>query len=223
MVLVDHPTFKNGLGVTIHARTTRRYNYSFISSAVIKIGEDILEVFGFGGYIYNGVSAADTPVSLGDFSLTHTTIEDKNIHIFEIALGGEEKVVLRTYKDIVGVKILNGKSFSNSVGLMGEFGTGKMLARDGQTILDDPNEFGEEWQVRESEAGLFQSIRSPQYPEKCVLPSTEDITESRRLGEASVGRSVAERACAWWGAANANRCVSDVLATGDVGMADLGP
>jgi hypothetical protein len=40
----------------------------------------------------------------------------------------------------------NTEDFGNSLGLMGTFGEGVMLARDNSTVIDDPNEFGMEWQ-----------------------------------------------------------------------------
>ena len=66
--------------------------------------------------------------------------------------------------------------------MMGDFETGYMLARDGVTVLEDPNEFGMEWQVLDTEPKLFQNPeRFPQYPDNCVLPDkTKDI--GRRLG-----------------------------------------
>jgi hypothetical protein len=50
-----------------------------------------------------------------------------------------------TYKLFVSVVIQKGQSthFGDSVGLMGHFEMGQMLARDGETVLDDPNTFGD--------------------------------------------------------------------------------
>ena len=46
LVLIKNPEFKNGLGMHIHLRTTRTRMWSYVSSAAIRIGEDILEVIG---------------------------------------------------------------------------------------------------------------------------------------------------------------------------------
>ena len=43
LVLLDAPSFAHGLGLTAHTRNKGRYGYSFIESAAIKIGDDILE------------------------------------------------------------------------------------------------------------------------------------------------------------------------------------
>ena len=91
-----------------------------------------------------------------------------------------------------------------------------MLGRDGTTILNDPNEFGQEWQVRTDEPKLFQnSERSPQYPQQCVLPDVKSV--GRRLGH-SVALKAAEEACAHW-TKNKKECIFDVMATGDLEVA----
>lgn len=50
--------------------------------------------------------------------------------------------------DMVNVKFENASSyfFHNSLGMMGHFETGEMRARDGKTIISDPDAFGQEWQ-----------------------------------------------------------------------------
>jgi hypothetical protein len=55
--------------------------------------------------------------------------------VFEVHLGGRERIKLNTYKDFVAVLVEQGQSanFLNSVGLMGDFKTGNMLARDGRS------------------------------------------------------------------------------------------
>ena len=44
---------------------------------------------------------------------------------------------------------------------MGEFGTGKLLGRDGETVIEDPNALAVEWQVRDTEEMVFQTAGSP--------------------------------------------------------------
>merc|ERR1712130_308990 len=43
LVLLDHPTFYDGLGMKIHIRTTRVKYFSFIEIVTVQIGEDVLE------------------------------------------------------------------------------------------------------------------------------------------------------------------------------------
>jgi hypothetical protein len=60
--------------------------------------------------------------------------------VFEVHLGGRERIKLNTYKDFVAVLVEQGQSANlNSVGLMGDFRTGNMLARDGKTLMTDRN------------------------------------------------------------------------------------
>lgn len=98
-----------------------------------------------------------------------------------------------------------------------------MLARNGTTVIEDPNAFAAEWQVREDLDGpmLFMTSRDPQYPEACVLPdANKKDSRHRRLGE-GISREDAEKACANW-ADNKEACIFDVMATGDIELAEVG-
>jgi hypothetical protein len=140
-------------------------------------------------------------------------------------VGGRECTKIETYKNFVSVLIEQGKSknFGDSVGLMGDYGEGRMLARDGETILDDANAFGQEWQVLDSEPTLFQRLRFPQHPMECTLPPPMKAASQlrRRLLESSISELAAEKACEHWGEGK-DDCVFDVLTTGDIEMAEAG-
>ena len=110
-----------------------------------------------------------------------------------------------------------------SQGMLGEYGTNKMLARDGVSIIEDPIAFGQEWQVLPTDPQLFQVNRSPEYPEKCILPDPAAKESRRRLGE-TVALKSAKAACAHWGdQKQAALCIADVMATGDLDYAKVGP
>jgi hypothetical protein len=140
-------------------------------------------------------------------------------------LGGRERIKVKTYKDFVSVLIEQGQSenFGDSVGLMGDFQKGRMIARDGETVLDDANAYGQEWQVLDTEPSLFQTVRFPQHPQVCKLPPPMRVKQlRRRLTESSsVDELAAEKACEHWGEGK-DDCVFDVLATGDLEMAMVG-
>jgi hypothetical protein len=74
-------------------------------------------------YWLNGVLNADLPKEFSD-SPSRTQPTDKQ-HVFEVHLGGRERIKLNTYKDFVAVLVEQGQSanFLNSVGLMGDFKT----------------------------------------------------------------------------------------------------
>jgi hypothetical protein len=115
-----------------------------------------------------------------------------------------------------------GKHFAESVGLMGDFKMGHMMARDDKTIMTDANAFGQEWQVLDSEPKLFQSARFPQHPQKCTMPPPMQAGQlRRRLSDSSVDELAAEKACGHWGEGK-DDCVFDVLTTGDLEMAMVG-
>jgi hypothetical protein len=94
----------------------------------------------------------------------HTQPTDRQ-HTFEVHL--EDASASKTYKDFVSVSIEQGKSehFLNSVRRMGDFIEGRRFGRDGETGLDDVNDFGQEWQVLDTEPTLFQTVRFPQHPQ----------------------------------------------------------
>lgn len=219
-----HATDFDGQGhdLDIHIRTKVRYDYSYVEAAVIQIKGQTLEVGSFGDYAVNGV---DTPYlgghagRLAHYDIYHSSPFTKK-HRFDIVLNDEQNITISTFKDLVAVSIGQGPEsdsyFQNSVGLMGSY-QGKLLARDGETVMDDMNAFGQEWQVNQEEPQLFRSARAPQFPQKCVLP-TPKTTQERRLGE-TIPRQTAEEACSHMSGAAFDNCVHDVMAMGDVDVA----
>jgi hypothetical protein len=174
---------------------------SYLSSAVLRIGLDVLEVESQGIYYLNGVANAELSRKFSGFEFLHSKPTDKQ-HVSEVHVGGRERVKLKTYKDLVSVLIEQGlsKHFGKSVGLMGDFGKGRKFARDGKTVLDDMNTFGQEWQLLDTDSTLFQTGRFPQYPKKCTIPIPKATsTLRRRLSESSIDELAAEKACEHWG------------------------
>lgn len=106
-----------------------------------------------------------------------------------------------------------------------------MIARDGFTVHHDFNAFGQEWQVDAtgSDPVLFQELRAPQYPDQqCILPPTESAAvkvgrkgRRRRLSE-EVTQQQAESVCAHWDDRDRDLCIVDVMATGDIELAESG-
>ena len=226
IVLTHVPNFDgNGRDLDIHIRTTIRHDYSFIESAAVKVGQDILEVTGFGAYVVNGVAGAlgvnhSGVPDLGGYPIFHTPVNKKK-HTFDIVLGPQENITISTFKDIVAVSIDAGKEsqhyFQDTVGLMGTY-NGSLLARDGVAVMEDMNALGQEWQVTDKDPKLFVVDRAPQYPTKCMMPSPRK-TEQRRLGE-TIARRAAEQACSHVSGQKFENCVMDVLAIGDLEIAE---
>ena len=200
-----------------------RYHYSYISSAAVKIGEDVLEVAGWGDYFVGGVGSASLPTQLGPFEVTHQAKSSKD-HIFRVQISAVEALLIKTFKDLVSIHI-EGASFSrfgSGVGLLGNFSNGVLVGRDGVTNMErDVKAFGQEWQVRDTEPMLFTIPRKPQYPTKCILPDDDTTVSGRRLGE-TLAQENAEKACAHFSGDSHSVCVFDVLATGDQELAGAG-
>ena len=221
------PHFADGLGLTVHVRTTIRQNYSYIESTAIKIGDSILEVSSYGQYILDGISNAEMPNALSGYDVVHTS-HRKDQDLFLIDLGADLQLVVKVYKDLVNVDfdISTGgdanSMFRGTVGLMGNWLNGTHYARDGVSVLEDSGEFGQEWQVLDTEEHMFMTDRTPQYPEKCVMPDLA-ARSSRRLGEAKVSPQAAGMACSYLKERHAyDMCVYDVIATGDLSLAGEG-
>ena len=121
IVLVNAPQFETGTTLDIHARTTIRYAYSFITSAALRIGSDTLEVTSFGQYSVGGIGNANLEgTKIAGFPVYHTQPNDKH-HIFDVVIGPNENITLSSFKDLVSVKIAGGSQdhFGSSVGVMG--------------------------------------------------------------------------------------------------------
>ena len=238
IVLLHAPDFDgHGFDLDIHIRTTIRYLYSFIESAAIRIHGEILEVGGYGSHALNNVdhvfaySDSTAGFSIGGYPIYYTEVNEKAFK-FDIVIGPNENVTLSSFKDLVAVHFDSGKSqnfFKTDVtGIMGSIVDGKLLSRDGITEMSaDTNAFGKEWQVRDNEPKLFRTNRAPQYPDECVLPSPESMEDRRRrrLGESRADMEAAQEACGKHyheSSIDYDNCVYDVLAVGDLDIAEAG-
>ena len=236
--------FANGSGLDIHIRTTRIDNinsggYSYISGVAIRIGSDILEWTDTGSVFANGDNVSDPfredpskgTVTIAGFILKKTMRGKKrNIMVYDLILSEGSSIQVRLNTKI-GMLFVDVKGlFQDSVGLLGtqdDEGHGA-LARDGQTNLSGLwNSFGEEWQVRDYEAKLFKLHRDPQYPAGCHYHSklSKGVHLRRRLLEsgntnAAIDIDGANIACVDASERMKGFCIDDVMATGDVDLAE---
>jgi hypothetical protein len=223
LTFIDAPNFSEDAAMRINIRTKARYDYSFIESAVIQIGDDTMEVGAWGEYFINGVEGARLPKTLAGYQVTRVVESEKITRIY-VHIADDETIEFKTYKDWVSV-MFHGPSHFRYNGATGMLGShdhhGKLLGRDGKTLFTDMEAFGQEWQVQAHEDMLFHSVRLPQAPEKCVLPAP--VQEQRRLGE-SLAAEAAEAACrkAGWSVSTIEMCIHDVMATGDLELASAG-
>jgi von Willebrand factor type D domain len=226
LVFIQNPHFRQGLGLNIHMRTKMRRNWSFVDVAVIQIGDDILEVKGGQEehYWINQVEYDATPTAvISGFNMRYK-LANKKQRVFIIDLEQGQSIEIRTYKDFVGVTVhgATDADFGASVGITGEFGSGRKLGRDGKEI-EDLIAYGQDWQVMPSDGLLFRTLEGPQYPlEQCRLPSTfAGTARRRRLGENTAKLELARQACAEkiQNPEDFDSCVFDVLLTDDAEMA----
>jgi hypothetical protein len=215
MVFLHSDKFADGLGIDIHVRNKHRRDFAYITNAAVRIGSEILEVSGSGHFL-NGISDADLAEGISGFPIKYKKVNDKS-STYIINMHDDGKVVIKTWKDFVSVKIESGSAayFGDSVGLLGDYYTGDLLARDGVTDLsNDINTFGQEWMVTPKEPVLFQTLEKN---EICKMPPAK-TEERRRLG-ASITEEAAAKACEHVGAEDREFCIYDVLATNDLDMA----
>ena len=228
MVFLDNPDYNHGQGMRIHIRTKIVHWWSYVESAVVQIGEDTLEVRASSSekkYWHNGKLGADVidrgmmPFTVGGHKVRFRVRSDTQWQ-FKIFLEDGQEIILRAVKEFLRVDIMHHRkeSFGNSRGLMGSYEEGLMMGRDGR-VLEDPKEFGNEWQVHIDEPLLFHNIDGVQHPETCAEPLAE--AKTRRLAMSMVSREAALKACMNGDKFDFEDCVADVLAIGNVEIAEI--
>jgi hypothetical protein len=223
LVLVDNPTFWNGLGLKVHIRTERYKYWSFISNIAVKIGDNVLEFNNdVNNFKINGERVEEKKKYVYTYlSGFHVRRDPKAISI-RFDSGIKAKIDLIQRKNGFPAVVVDGASteiFKGSLGMLGDWETGKRLARDGVTEMNDEDAtaFALEWQVRDTEPLLFSEARYPQYPTICTPPSK---SSTNRLGMSSFQKE-AEEACAHW-THDKEDCIFDVIATRDITVAAEG-
>ena len=230
-MLLDNPNFMDDLGMTVHIRTKIETWWSYVEAAVVKIGQDTFEIqqnqFHMNGspVDMNLVTEDPTHATLGGLKLRYMRIKDNiEAHIY---LGNGEKIVMKTFKGFIKVQMAaEGSShYTGSHGLLGRFPDGMRVARDGETLIEDVNAFGQEWQVRADEPKLFHSYDDAWVVpagQTCAMPDTSPAKQqlrARRLAD-GLAEEAAEKACAHLAGADERKaCVFDVISTQDMDMA----
>jgi hypothetical protein len=208
-----------------------------VTDAALRIEYDVLEVRNDRSAFFNGkqVNAIEFPLGMGGFPAT-TKIEDKcfdigSIHrcmnalTIDVMLEEKERIAFKVFKDMVHVEVTGRPQMMamGSVGLMGTYPAKRhvRVARDGSTFIDESNEFGREWQVRQYEVKLFVEERYPQFPQLLIPPAETHAINQPRLRQGSVDEKAlsdkAHEACdhAIDDHNIHKNCVFDVMATGD--------
>ncbi|CAJ1959551.1 unnamed protein product [Cylindrotheca closterium] len=230
MVLTRDHNFADGLGLEVQIRTKLVRFWSYIKRAAIRIGDDILEIEGSADpedhdsrYWFNFQYQAGAAF-VGGFPLK---ISNNGLHkrFYEIDLSSKypgQKIVISSYREFVRVDFqrTTAEAFGNVVGMMGDFKTGNLLARDGVKEIHDFLEFGNEWQLLPADDMLFHDKAEPQFPKRCIVPEDPQGQRRRRLDESTITMEEAEAACSKvvGDALDIKDCVYDILATQDLNM-----
>jgi len=209
-------------GMDIHIRTVKTKQWSYISSAVLRIGEETFEVTTEEGnepkYFLNKVERDDLSKGLTGFSISSVKKSQFQLD-FVVDLGASGTITFRTFKKMIRVDVhaLSDDAFGSSLGLMGQYGSGRWMARDRKTVMEDVIEFGMEWQVLPEEPMLFHKVAGPQAPNKCEVPSAS--ASRRRLLDSSITLEEARIACSRVDEDERDMCIFDVLAMDDKDVA----
>lgn len=176
LVFLQNPNFVDGLGLDIHLRTkvgTHDRWWSFVEAAVVRVGEDIIEVEGredCGRFWVNGKGENCTqlkprkvykmPLKMEQKEGFYAAIQKLNSKQmrFQLSFGEDGAVVaIETFQEFVRVDVLvsDFHSFGDSYGLVGAFPQGEWVGRDTMTIITNENDFVKEWQVQRNDTLLF--------------------------------------------------------------------
>jgi hypothetical protein len=222
LVLVHSPTFAGGRGLRVHIRTTRIKYYSYIERIAVQIGSDVMEFANdLEQWTLNGTAAPrEGQPHLGGYKVQTF----QKAHALSIRLNDKtlSKIDLFRRRNGMPYVVVDGghdqQMFEGSLGLIGDWETGRMLARDGQTELTDATAFALEWQVRDTEPMLFATARFPQFPQVCTPPQKR---LGGRLGDSHMLKK-AEHVCQAW-KEDKEDCIFDVMATRDTRNAEEAP
>jgi len=233
LVLAKDANFADGLGLDVQIRTKLVRYWSYIKTAAVRIGDDILEVEGGSD---NESDMANYWINF-DYQAKSNTIGGFPLGIyddgarpfpkrrFEIDFNSKfpgQKIVIAIYKEFVKVDFVHAseEAVGNTIGILGDFRTGLTYARDHSTVIHDFNELGLEWQVRPADdMMLFHDISYPQFPKPCLLPEDPRGERRRRMDESGIAEEEAEKACATLkDPLSIKDCVYDILATQDLDM-----
>jgi len=185
-VFFHSASFADGRGLSIHIRTAEREGTSFITNAVVLIGDDRLEIQNDGTFYWNNDQIVDLAlhsIKFGDGIMTHSTI-DGYLPIWDIHTPRGGQIYLQVFDTMVDVKLFNflHEDVQDGVGLLGDFNTGFLMDRSANMVFDT-DEYGLAMQVQpDIDGDLFREEREPRFPTKCSAPDPDAV--QRRLEQA---------------------------------------
>jgi hypothetical protein len=233
LVLLDSlAAAATGDNVTIHVRTTRKLDFSYISGVAMKIGEDIIEVKPNADILLNGSVITGEGVTMSGlpFVLTKEVKGTKKMIVsysFDIGHGRVIDVQANKKRGMMFVRT-KGLFPEETVGMLGSPVKSEMVSRDGKVLMKDVDEiaYGESWQVKDTDVQLFQEALGPQYPQKCLYEDAPGATAQLRGRRKLMAKKVvtveeARAACAGVsGEVKRELCVQDSISMGELDLKD---
>ena len=215
----------------LHARTKIIDDWSLISNAALRIGDDIFEVDNDNSHYFNGVKNVEFPIMLaGKYQVTSVeqnivTKHEEGVDItmkqivYTIDLVNQGSISITNFNTMLSIKV--DSYLHDTYGMLGHRTKDGLIGRDGETNVINENEMGAQWQVRDDEPMLFHDVDGvPQYPETCILPRTNSRT-SRRLRTSDVDFENAKKACENAIESMKDFCIEDVIRTGSLSTAHV--
>jgi hypothetical protein len=230
LVLVHSDHVNGHKKLDVHLRTVIREWWSHIESAAMRVGDVVFEIttdkFFVDGKEY---SDDDLPMKTSEFTISERIIgaglsEEVRgdgsdvLKTYNVLLNDRSVVTFKLLGEFLNVGVKGSKwDFGESVGLMGDYHLGKPYDRAGNRMFD-LNDFAHEWQVDPSvDPKLFMETKGPQLPEeRCRMPTVSKPSRRLRSGGDTLR---AQKACA--GKDEYEACMTDVIATGNVAMAQV--
>ena len=230
LVMVHSEDFHKGAGLDLHVRTTIQDYFSYIETAALRVGKNIIEFhknhFFLDGTMY---TVADLPMTFGgefSYTISNAEIEEgknaKFYQYFKVDLHEDSSILFKFYKQYLTIAVAgHAKDFSTSTGLLGDYFTGDMIDREGK-IITDADQWGFEWQVSPDDGKLFLDDRAPQLPfEQCRMPTAARPARRKLRGADMALFETAKAACSHVSGSDFDLCTDDIMATGDVGLASV--
>jgi hypothetical protein len=225
--MVHSENFHKGAGFDLHARTTIADYFSYIETAALRVGDYTVQFYN-DHIVLNGDvhTVEELPLTFGanfKYTISNAPVEGKTGRMYQyynVDLHKESTLLFKFYKNFLTINISgHPHDFSDAVGLLGDYTTGDMITRDGNTMTDF-DQFGFEWQVNPLTDGqLFLDDRSPQLPyEQCRMPTAARPARRHLRQNMDLFRE-ASNACG--SAGDIDLCIDDVMTTGDLGLANL--
>jgi hypothetical protein len=183
--------------------------------------------------------SAESVHTAESYTLT-TSYKGKNklIAVHDIDLGNGKTIKVRCNLHYHMLFLdLKGAFPQKTDGLLGTPYASTLFTRDGVAAMpeteEEVNAYGESWQIRDTDPKLFQVDRYPQYPQKCEYApasststsSTKQLRGRRKLLEeeedvTKISVDDATAACAKHHGSMKKFCIDDVIAIGDLSIAD---